>query len=101
MVATAFQFFAMWEFARLVGLFIADSELRYGDDKSTGTMNDYRKVLMWASVLAVYAFALIGVLMSVFSMVMTLLLKMLPNKSIEENEVFITVQTKLSSMFMF
>jgi len=126
--ATAFQFYAMWEFGELCGHFMSDHRLKWTEEEegnaSAGTgpnaallspssvgasnerpeqiMREYRKTIKWASVLAMFAFVGIGFLKSIVEFALTVALNMLPKDwSPEVREWISLVDKKVNAVFSF
>ncbi|CAK0863609.1 unnamed protein product [Prorocentrum cordatum] len=104
--ATAFQFYAMWEFGELVGRFMSDHRLQWNgpaieDDDPQAIILNYRKTLKWASVLGLFAFVGIGALKSVIEFGMTVALNVLPTQSVDVNEKMALVEKKVETVFAF
>jgi hypothetical protein len=103
-LATAFQYFAMWEFASLCGWFMGDKRLTWQGGNPTDdqqVMREYRLTVRRVSILAVYAFVVVGMFKSVFDLVIVVLLQVLPQYGLMENSVVQLVDAKASTMFMF
>jgi len=103
--ATAFQFYAMWEFGELCGHFMSDSRLswseRGGNESPRAIMRSYRKTIKWAAVLALFAFVGIGFLKSIVEFGMTVALNVLPQKSDQVKAAMAFVDKRVNSVFAF
>lgn len=104
--ATAFQFYAMWEFGELCGHFISDHRLSWREEEGNterpaDIMRDYRRTIKWTSVLAVFAFVGIGLLKSIVEFGLTVALNVLPQMSGEVKEKIALVDKKVNSVFAF
>lgn len=106
--AQAFQFYAMWEFSELCGHFMSDPRIRWVDSDSQqekgdnkGIMKEYRRTINWAAALALYAFAGIGMLKSIFEFAMTVVLNVMPDRSTDVRDNMDVVQHKVDTVFAF
>lgn len=116
--AQAFQFYAMWEFGELCGHFMSDGRIgwirdkdgttregiQYNDGTTKGSkqiMKEYRSAIKWAAGLALYAFAGIGMLKSIFVFAMTVVINTMRDENEKVNEIVDFVQHKVDPVFAF
>lgn len=105
-LAMAFQYFAMWKFARLCAHFMYDARLKWVDKgiEDKDLIREYETPVKWASLLGVHAFVVIGFLRICFDMSISIWLFMHPDSSeaqVAANGLVKTVESNIGVVFAF
>lgn len=99
-LASAFQFFTVFEFARLCGSFLGNSRNILPHISDPEVQSDIRTVLKWAAIQGVFAYVLVGFVRCVINFGVALLLQMQQDDArVFTDKVEEKLQDKIKTVF--